>query len=171
MTATFVVEDGTGLATANAYVSVADADQYHTDHGAPAAWTGVDAVKQAAIRLATEYLDARYGSAWKGRRSNEDQALDWPRVDVHDRDEYLLASDEIPAALAAAAALLALKSLQGDVLLPDVVPGGNVKSESKRVGALAKSVEYLGGKTSAKRYVLVDHLIGDLVRSGGAVRA
>lgn len=36
--ATFVVEDGSGLATANSYCSVAEADTYHSNNGNPAAW-------------------------------------------------------------------------------------------------------------------------------------
>ena len=33
-------EDGTGKADAESYLSVTDADTYHTAHGDPAAWSG-----------------------------------------------------------------------------------------------------------------------------------
>ena len=71
-----VVEDGTGLSTAESYISVADADTYHSDRG-NALWTGTDAVKEEALRQATEYLDATYD--WKGSISLTTQALNWPR--------------------------------------------------------------------------------------------
>ena len=52
----FVTEDGTGLAEANSYVSVAEADAYHADRG-NAAWIGEDSAKQSALIKATDYLE------------------------------------------------------------------------------------------------------------------
>lgn len=72
-----VVEDGTGLPNAEAYVSVADADAYHTAMG-NTSWANANmAAKEAALRRATQYLDARY--AFAGSPLTEVQALAWPR--------------------------------------------------------------------------------------------
>ena len=72
-----IVEDGTGLTTAVAYVAVADADAYHTAMG-NTAWTGTDAAKEIALRRATQYLDNRY--TYRGTRLTSTQALEWPQI-------------------------------------------------------------------------------------------
>ena len=54
-----IVEDGTGLDTAESYVSVVDAGTYCTAHGLTA-WTGTDGVKESALRNATQYIDTMY---------------------------------------------------------------------------------------------------------------
>lgn len=173
MTATFTVEDGTGLAAANAYVSVADADQYHLDEGDPGVWAGSKPVqKQAAIRQATRFLDARYGGRWRGARANETQALDWPRADVYDDDDFLVDDDAIPAEIEAATAVVALKVLSGDDLLADVDASANVLEETNKVGDLSQSVKYAGTRSAQKRYPLVDGILRALLRgSAEAVRA
>lgn len=78
-----IVEDGTGLAAAEAYASVAEADTYHTARGREATWTDLDAdVKERALRLATDYMQQAYRSLWAGTRKTTAQALDWPRWNV-----------------------------------------------------------------------------------------
>ena len=55
-----IPEDGTGLANANAYVSVEFADEYFSARGNQA-WAGLgSADKEAAILKATDYLEAVY---------------------------------------------------------------------------------------------------------------
>ena len=71
------VEDGTGKADADAFVSVEDCDTYCEARGLTD-WTGVaDSpadTKEAAIRRATDHLSAAY--AWKGaKRNGRSQAL------------------------------------------------------------------------------------------------
>ena len=72
-----IVEDGTGLTTAETFVSVADADAYHLAMN-NATWTGAEAVKESALRRAAQYIDTRY--RYKGERKNLNQALEWPRA-------------------------------------------------------------------------------------------
>ena len=53
-----VVEDGTGKTDADSYLSLVDADAYNLAHSASTDWNGaVEAVKEKALRLATQYLD------------------------------------------------------------------------------------------------------------------
>ena len=55
-----IPEDGTGLANANAYVSVEFADEYFSARGNQT-WAGLgSADKEAAIIKATDYLEAVY---------------------------------------------------------------------------------------------------------------
>jgi hypothetical protein len=163
-----VVEDGTGLSNADSYLSEADADTYHTDHGNPTKWSNATtAQKEEALRLATQYLDATYNGRWRGRRNLIDQALDWPRLDVYDRDGFLLPSDELPAALEHATAEMALRYRElGSSLIPDLSEPGDIRRERVRVGTIEEDIEYIGGKSQMVTYRIVDGLLRDLITAG-----
>lgn len=170
MAATFVVEDGTGLSTANSYVSRADATTYHDNHGAPTAWSGASQAQQeAALRMATQYIDATFGALWDGQRINETMALDWPRYGATDNDGFWVASNSVPQQVEDACAYLALKYLEGDTLLPDDASETNVISESVTVGPISTSTTYGGSKSTTKTYRLVDRLLGELTSGTGRV--
>ena len=78
-------EDGTGVAGADSYFSQATATAYW--EGRPhdalgAAWLAeTDAAKRdGAAREGTAYLDATWGSLYRGSRKTTAQGLLWPRV-------------------------------------------------------------------------------------------
>lgn len=105
-----IVEDGSGMDDADSYISLADADAYHTAHGSPAAWTAAtDATKESALRMATVWLDAHF--RWIGVIFDGDQALGWPRSGAVDRERRVLSSDIVPTRVAEACAHLALYHL------------------------------------------------------------
>jgi len=167
----FVVEDGSGKADANSYVSVADADAYHVDHSASTDWSGAEnAVKEKALRLATQYLDVSYEGRWRGAKADSDQALAWPRCYAYDNDDYAYDSDAIPQKLADAAAELALRVVEGDTLLDDISKPGIVKRESVGLGPLSKSVDYQGGTSPVKDYPLISAQLKALTVRGGVER-
>ena len=159
MAINFTVEDGSGIATATSYLSVADADQYHEDHG-NADWTGVDAGKQAALIEATQYGDAHYQWA-TGRKASKEQALDWPRLYAYDADDYSIDPTEIPVAVEQAVAYLARESLIGT----DLQPVETRKTASEAVSGPV-SVSYEPGSPLAPRFALVDNLLAGLIYSG-----
>lgn len=113
-----------GATTADSYATLAAADAYHADRG-NAAWTGADALKEAALRRATAWLDGRYSARWPGVRSfGRDQALDWPRGYAVDRDGYDINAAAIPAEVVHATCEAALRELvKPGSLSPDVTPG------------------------------------------------
>jgi hypothetical protein len=152
-----IVEDGTGVVGADAFISLADANIYHADYG-NAAWfaDGVEIhQKEAAIRKATAWLDARY--RWAGSIASTAQALAWPRVGAWDADGREVASNAVPLRLRYAAAEAALYALSND-LLPSQ-QGAAVKSEA--IGPIR--VEYFGaGNTGAVSLPWVDALVGPL---------
>lgn len=114
----FLVEDGTGLALANSYISIAEADTHHGDRN-QTAWTGTDPVKQAALIKATDYVDKRFGKRFRGFRESKTQGLEWPRIDAFDNDDFLYSDvDRIPRNLKKAIAEYALLALQLVDLLP-----------------------------------------------------
>lgn len=150
-----VVEDGTGLANAEAYISVADADAYFLARG-NAAWAALltDA-KEAALRLGADYMEGAYGQRWKGCRVSQTQALSWPRDGVC-VDGYELPDDEVPLAVARANAELAVRASAGSLLEDQ---GAQVKSE--QVGLIA--VSYMDGARQAIKYAAVDAMVAALL--------
>jgi hypothetical protein len=153
------VENGSGLADANSYISIADADTYHEARG-NTAWSDVgDEDKEAALLKATAYLQGVYAGQWKGYPTTALQALDWPRAYV-ERLEYAaltsaslwLESDVIPAGLSQACAELGLRALSAD-LSPDL---GRTTIE-ERLGPLG--VRYAPGAREQKVYQVVDGLL------------
>jgi hypothetical protein len=81
-----VVEDGTGLANAESYISVADADTYHSKMG-NSDWENLESAdKEACLRRAAQFMVAVYRLKWQGRRVKQEQKLDWPRVGVVIKD-------------------------------------------------------------------------------------
>lgn len=104
----FVVENGTGLTTANSFASVAAADTYHTDRG-NTAWAALDnAVKQNLLIKATDYLMNSAVFPWKGTAKTATQALVWPRTGVIETNGLAVADNAVPYKVMLATADLAL---------------------------------------------------------------
>ncbi len=120
MALTLIKEDGTGLADANSYASVADGDAYHDGHLYASAWTAATADNKAkALVFATRLIDAE--RQFKGVKATATQALQWPRANCPDPDAAaesgsaaVLASDLVPPALVMAACELARELLVQD---------------------------------------------------------
>jgi hypothetical protein len=165
-----IVEDGSGKSDAQSYVSVADADSYHTNHSASTDWTNATtAEKEKALRLATQWLDASYHGRWKGVRFSAGQALDWPRDSV-ELDGYVLSASDLPQQLLDATCEMALKEVQGDVLLVDLADEGTIKSKTVRVGPITDSKTYEGGSRGIKKYRLAESLVRPLIRPSGQMQ-
>ena len=116
MALTLIKEDGTGLATANAYADVSDSDSYHEGHLYATAWTAATADDKAkALAMASRVLDASYH--FHGKRLKEDQSLQWPRLECPDPDDAgdgLLPSNAVPRVLQDAACEFARELLITD---------------------------------------------------------
>lgn len=112
------VEDGTGLTTADSFISLVDAAAYHTARG-NSAWTGTDTVKEQALVRATSYLEQKYGLKWAGYRKTSTQALSWPRQFVPMPNllipEYIT-DTSVPTEIKNACAILALKALSAELV-------------------------------------------------------
>lgn len=146
-----VIEDGTGLADAEAYISVADADTYFAAR-ANSAWALLNtAAKEAALRLGADYMEAVYGERWKGARVSMTQALSWPRDGVC-VNGFEVPDDVVPVAVARANAELAVRASAGTLLADQ---GAQVVSET--VGPI--SVTYAEGARQYTRYAYVDGLL------------
>jgi len=137
------VEDGSIVADANSYASLAFVDDYHEARG-NSGWTGTDAVKEAAIIRATELLDASF--AWRGEIVSNAQALRWPRSCVTDRDGREIAADEVPTQIQKALAELSLLCLAGALIGGSAGSSATATGAIKRVKAGSVEVEYQAGQ-------------------------
>lgn len=152
-----VVEDGTGLSTAESYISVADADTRHSDLG-NTAWAALSTgAKEAALRAATDYMEGSYRQAWKGTRRTRDQALSWPRYGVI-VDGWCIDSTIVPAEVAGACADLALRASTA-TLAPDIERA----VIREKIGAL--ETEYAPNQPLTTRYRAVDMALAPFLRS------
>ncbi len=165
-----VVEDGTGLANADSYSSVADADTYLASIGDPGSWSTqtVTAKEQALVR-ATQWLDNTYRTEWKGRRKLQTQALAWPRVEVYDEDDFLVPDDEVPTILAKATAEAAYRFLTAE-LSPDLDNGGAlVKRTRAKVASLEEELEYVvGAVIGTEQFQKIEDMLAGLVDGSGS---
>ena len=107
-----------GSPTANAYVSLEVANQYHLDRPAVGAtWeTATDDQKTAAILWATKQLDNLW--SWNGYPENVSQALAWPRKAITKRNGLsgYVPSTTIPIEIQYATAEYARQLLASDLL-------------------------------------------------------
>jgi len=165
------VEDGTGKTDADSYLSEADCDTYWTNHGDPTDWSGAaTADKEAALRMATQFLDMEYSGRWRGVRANETQSLDWPRYGVTDDDYYAIDSDAMPQALKDATAEAAYRHItETNGLMPDISEPGQIKQYTVKVGPIMKSTEYTSGKSQTKWFRKIDALLRSLIATPGRV--
>lgn len=155
-----VVEDGTGLSTAESFISVADAGTRRSNLGDNTAWDALTTTqKEQALRKATEFMEQRFRNRWKGTKLLRDQALSWPRYGA-EVDGYALESNYVPADIANACADLALKSLT-DTLNADLTRG----IVREKVGPL--ETEYDRYSPQSKRFVAVDQMLASYLKGSG----
>lgn len=158
MATTFIIETGEGLSTANALISVADADQVIENYGNSADWAGsTDAVKENAIREATRYLNIYY--YWKGYRAVEGQACQWPREYIYDDEDVYVDHDIVPEKVKEACAYLALQVVGGATLLEDFENVAKVKKTKDVLGPITEEIEYVHGEEPGTDYQVADKLL------------
>lgn len=152
-------ETGAGLSDADSYASLVEAAAYHTAIG-NAAWAALasDTIREQNLRKATNYMEQRYGQAWKGQRVFSTQALSWPRVYVVAND-FEVAGDIVPQAVKNACMELGLKASAGE-LLSDVT----AVAKREKVGPI--EVENFEGQSQNVRYQAVDGMLAAYLGSG-----
>ncbi len=153
-----IVEDGTGLASAETLISVAEADSYHIKRG-NAAWAALSLQeKEQCLRKANDYLRQTYRHRWKGYPVSSSQGCDWPREGVEVDGAYL-SSSATPLDVKQAISDLALKSLSA-TLNPDQAQ--RVKRE--KLGPL--ETEYSEYSSPAPIYSAVEQILIPYLNGG-----
>lgn len=106
---TLIIEDGTGKPDAESYASAEDLAMYAVKFGVV---IPVDVVAQEALlRRAALAMD---GKTWKGRKTDSDQALAWPRRGV-ELDQQIKPDNYLPARIEYGQMALAAEIHQDDI--------------------------------------------------------
>lgn len=103
-----------GSASANSYLTIADADTYFEAHFYAETWNDADDTEKCQVlQMATRLLDYHYD--WVGSQTDASvQRLRWPRVGAYDLDGNLYDSAEIPRPIEEACAEWAKQLLDAD---------------------------------------------------------
>lgn len=179
----FVVETGAGLSDATSYVSVADADAYHTDRGNAVWLTAETDAKQHALVRATAFIDATYRGRFSGYPAMQRlQAREWPRtgafVRIPDNGRsdaffygrnygytyldgvYYVPSNQVPREVIAATCEGALRELtQPTALAPDLERGGAIT----RIKAGSVEIAYSAAAAATTTFQAIDLALASLL--------
>jgi hypothetical protein len=153
-----IAQDGTGLSTANSYISVADADAYFSARN-NTDWAGyITAEKEAALIYATAWLDNTY--RWYSIVVNYEQSTGWPRVAFYDHEGRLIAGDSIPQKIKDATCEIAREHMIDNV---NSSAGDNIKEES-----VYRTRIVYNGSASNKSYSYIKLMLRDYGTAGSA---
>lgn len=130
-----VVEDGTGIASADSYIAVADLRTYCANLNYAIAADVQDAFLATRLRAASNWIDTSF--RYKGTRLTSTQALEFPRAGLMDWSSMLVTG--VPLRVAKACAELAYKAIADDQLFQDLERGGMIHSET--VGPISTTYE------------------------------
>jgi hypothetical protein len=152
-----VVENGTGLAGANSYVSVADFEAY-LDARATALPSGDE---DGALIRATQFIDGEYRLRFPGTRLNgRAQALEWPRKDAVDQFGDDIDDDEVPIEIKNATCEAAVRELADPgSLSPDMERGGKIKE----LQAGSVDITYTDGAPAETIFSIIDKALSGII--------
>ena len=158
------VEDGSGLTTADCYISVADATAYFTAYGGLDNWTAIDAgTQEVLLRKSARDLDTLYGLAYAGTPLSSAQALLFPRASFYDK--YGRVVTGLPKAVAQACAELAIINSSIDATgVSDI--SGNIKMQLTKIDVIIDHTEYFAPRSASSAalrkvaLLLAPYLIG-----------
>ena len=182
---TLTIEDGSGVESADSYVTISEADEYIADwHDSPD-WASMDsAAKERSLRRGARYIDSHRFAGWP---TWLDQRRAFPRTGIPREGGYVghmdggspgltgqaeagfhhcWPGDEVPQRVKEAQIEVALRDAQGEDLLPDH-DGATVERESKGVGSLKTDVAYRTPKSGRKTYEAIRALLQPFLSSSG----
>jgi len=115
---TIIVEDGTGVTSANSYATVAALLAHSDTYQMGLCASDVEA--EAVLLRAQEWIHYKYGNKLKGSKVSSTQALDFPRAGVYIDGEYK-ASNVIPREVIYAQLNKAIEFISPELFLTDRV--------------------------------------------------
>ena len=137
-----IKEDGTVVASANSYVTAAEADAYFTAKG-ELGWVGTVTFKEQNLINAATALDALYGSRYISiLREETGQSLLWPREYTNDLNGRRIDADQIPVALQNAQMEMALLAQNGVNLYPEGNTDNDITARAVAIGEISDSKTY-----------------------------
>ena len=154
-----VIEDGTGVAGANRYVNVADAQAWVAARGL--AFTGADSVIEQRLLMAMDLIES-YRSRFRGSKTLSTNPLQWPRTAAF-VDDVELDDDVIPEELRSAQIQLAYEA-QTTTLQPSGT-GREVLEET--VDVITTKYAERGSGIINPNFSKAEAFLRPLLRSGG----
>lgn len=163
-----VLETGLGVPNANSYVTLDEADAYHSLYQHDD-WTGTTAILEQALINATQSVDLLFGSQYLSERSlNSTGALLWPRLAFYDKNNVFITDTYIPVNLKSAVCEIALLSLNGVEIFPVDSTERNAHSIKIKIGDLETQTDYAhtqGVPESYPGFRKIDLLLYPILRS------
>jgi hypothetical protein len=163
----FTLEDGTGLANSNAYISVSEFDAYWDDRGfVHSGFT--NSQKQVAIIKATDFIELKYRTKFKGKILEDVQALSFPRISLYDNAGRVI--EGIPVRLKQATAEYAKRALTEELISDPTldVSGNAIVSKTEKVGPIEESTTFSQGSPQLfKNYPAADRLLEEYITAAG----
>ena len=154
-----IVEDGTGIADANSYVTLEEAETYFQTKG-----VGACHITESDLIAATEYIDLAYGDVYMGRLYSNEQGLLFPRTGFYDRNTRQVEEGTIPKELKRAVFYAAKLKSEGTDLITSKDRESNIKTITQGVsGAVSQSKTYFdrGQENTAFIGGVIYPIIGD----------
>jgi len=151
----FIVEDGTGIEDANAYVDKPFAENYLLGERLALFKALSDDEKEAAIIAGSQFVDISYD--FIGNRQNLEQGLNWPRTDA---ELHGFVIEGVPTAIKKAACEAAVLSLAESLFSNE-----NDKEVARERIEGAVDISYVNPKDKVKenitRFEIIDKLVRD----------
>lgn len=165
----FVAEDGTGLANANSYGSVASYAAYWLELNIDLSQYLLED-KQASLVAATQHIDLFFGCRLFGYKATSTQALEFPRLCLY--DQLGVAITGVPTKVKYATFEYAYRELStGKALAPDPVvdtTGLQMQATFKKVGPLEKRTTFLSNEPKLlPSYPKADAFLKEFAWGGG----
>jgi hypothetical protein len=155
-----IVEDGSGIANADTFVTLDDADAFFSDRNEGEWAAASNTVREAALRQAATYLGMVY--RWPGQATKVDQALPWPRYGVPSGGGFF-PSNEIPRQVNDAQLLLALEVINRGTILRRVDPAAQVIEKTIAAKGMSRTLKYatapVDDVSELPRFVIVDNIL------------
>jgi hypothetical protein len=159
-----IVENGTGVAGADAYAAQSVITQYWADrpHSPFAAiWAAAASdVRDGGTREATSYLDATSGPYYRGKRSGYIQGLLWPRNFALDDEGFPLPS--MPPELVQATCELSARAVSA-ALSVDQAIDGRITEQTTKIDVITETIKYADGVQNEAKYGSVDGILAPIL--------
>jgi len=163
-----IVETGAVVAGANSYISVADANTYHSTYG-NTDWDATGATDYtAALIVATQALDAFYGQKYMSAITvGSPQSLLWPRLIFWDKYGRIRQGATVPTEIKQAQAEFALLYANGTDLFPQLDPNNQLLDQTTKIGEMMIKTVYVK-PTPVANFRKVDLILAPILNTGSS---
>lgn len=159
-----IVEDGTGVADADAYAELDAVADYAAARGLTFPSSPSAAGEEAIIR-GTASIEARYGGRFPGLRlRGRNQGLLWPRSAAYDVDGWLIPADQVPVEVIQATCEAAIREFAAPgSMMPDLARGGAIQS----ISAGSVSISWAMNASMRTVFTLIDGIVARILSGTG----